>query len=384
MQRGARRGCASSTSRATCSWAWAARAWRPRSCAGPSASEPFHVLDSTHPAAVRALEEPHRPRRHALRRLLEVRDDARDALPSGLLLAQGRARSRRSPTPARSSRRSAASAASRPSSGESRRSAVATRLSRRSGSSRRRSWASTSSSSWKAPTEMQEACRDRQEPGPRARARARARLARGSRQGRRPGGERLRALAGAAPRRVDRARTARASSRRPASRPRARTARSARSRSAASGDLGAELYRWEFATAVAGTILEINPFDQPNVQEAKDRTLEVLSGHGQVPGTGTRPEGTAAVEELLAGAQPGDYIAVLAFIDPEREAELATARRAGEGHRLRRHGRPRARAICTRPASSTRAALRPGASSRSWTTRATSFRSPGGRSASAR
>ncbi len=87
-------------------------------------------------------------------------------------------------------------------------------------------------------------------------------------------------------------------------------------------ELGAELYRWEFATAVAGTILEINPFDQPNVQEAKDRTLEVLSGHGQVPGTGTRPEGTAAVEELLAGAQPGDYIAVLAFIDPEREGEL--------------------------------------------------------------
>jgi glucose-6-phosphate isomerase len=88
-------------------------------------------------------------------------------------------------------------------------------------------------------------------------------------------------------------------------------------------DLGAEFYRWEFATAVAGAILEINPFDQPNVQEAKDRTLEVLSGHGQVPGTGTRPEGTAAVDELLTGARPGDYIAVLAFIDPEREAELA-------------------------------------------------------------
>ena len=89
-------------------------------------------------------------------------------------------------------------------------------------------------------------------------------------------------------------------------------------------DLGSEFYRWEFATAVAGAILEINPFDQPNVQEAKDRTLEVLSGHGQVPGTGTRPEGPGAVEELLAGARPGDYIAVLAFIDPEREAELTS------------------------------------------------------------
>jgi transaldolase/glucose-6-phosphate isomerase len=86
--------------------------------------------------------------------------------------------------------------------------------------------------------------------------------------------------------------------------------------------LGAELYRWEFATAVAGTILEINPFDQPNVQEAKDRTLEVLSGHGQVPGTGARPEGPGALEELLSGARPGDYIAVLAFIDPAREDEL--------------------------------------------------------------
>ncbi|MGH3022295.1 MAG: glucose-6-phosphate isomerase [Gaiellaceae bacterium] len=86
-------------------------------------------------------------------------------------------------------------------------------------------------------------------------------------------------------------------------------------------DLGIEFYRWEFAVAVAGTILEINPFDQPNVQEAKDRTTEVLSGHvpGSDPGTG--PEGT--VEELLAGAQESDYIGIQAFVDPAREGELA-------------------------------------------------------------
>ena len=129
-------------------------------------------------------------------------------------------------------------------------------------------------------------------------------------------------------------------------------------------ELGAELYRWEFATAVAGTILEINPFDQPNVQEAKDRTLEVLSGHGQVPGTGTRPEGTEAVEELLAGAQPGDYIAVLAFIDPEREGGAATARGEGAEHRVRRHRRARpAVPALDRPAAQGRPAeraLRPG------------------------
>jgi transaldolase / glucose-6-phosphate isomerase len=84
-------------------------------------------------------------------------------------------------------------------------------------------------------------------------------------------------------------------------------------------DLGAEFYRWEFATAVAATLLEINPFDQPNVQEAKDRTTALLSGHdrGQTPDV---PEGD--VDDLLAGAQQGDYIAIQAFIDPEREASL--------------------------------------------------------------
>jgi transaldolase / glucose-6-phosphate isomerase len=85
-------------------------------------------------------------------------------------------------------------------------------------------------------------------------------------------------------------------------------------------ELGQEFYRWEFATAVAGSILEINPFDQPNVQEAKDRTNDVLSGHGSVPGTGTRP--LATVEELLGGAEPPEYVCIQAFIDPAREGEL--------------------------------------------------------------
>jgi hypothetical protein len=86
-------------------------------------------------------------------------------------------------------------------------------------------------------------------------------------------------------------------------------------------DLGAEFFRWELATAVAGSILGINPFDQPDVQAAKDRTQAILSS-SQVPGTvpGTGPKGS--VEELLDGAKPPHYVAILAFIDPEREAEL--------------------------------------------------------------
>jgi transaldolase / glucose-6-phosphate isomerase len=96
-------------------------------------------------------------------------------------------------------------------------------------------------------------------------------------------------------------------------------------------DTGIEFYRWEFAVAVAGSILGVNPFDQPNVQEAKDRTTDALSGQGPVPGTGTGPEGT--VEELLAGAAPPAYVAIQAFVDPAREAELeplvARARETG-------------------------------------------------------
>jgi len=86
-------------------------------------------------------------------------------------------------------------------------------------------------------------------------------------------------------------------------------------------DLGAEFFRWELATAVAGAILGINPFDQPNVQEAKDKTNEVLSGRGPgtVPGAG--PERT--VDDVLAQAREGNYVAIQAFIDPVREPELS-------------------------------------------------------------
>jgi transaldolase / glucose-6-phosphate isomerase len=84
-------------------------------------------------------------------------------------------------------------------------------------------------------------------------------------------------------------------------------------------DLGAEFYRWEFATAVAGAILGINPFDQPNVQEAKDRTSQILSGRGQDV-KGLTPEGD--VDSLLARAKPGDYVAIQAFVDPAEEERL--------------------------------------------------------------
>ena len=53
-------------------------------------------------------------------------------------------------------------------------------------------------------------------------------------------------------------------------------------------DLGAEFFRWEFATAVAGAVIGVDPFDQPNVQESKDNTKRLL---GEFKATGRLPEG---------------------------------------------------------------------------------------------
>ncbi len=93
-------------------------------------------------------------------------------------------------------------------------------------------------------------------------------------------------------------------------------------------ELGQEFFRWEFAVAVAGAFLEINPFDQPNVQEAKDRTSAILA-------SGVEPdlELSGSLEELLAAAHAGDYVAILAFVDPTpaNDAKLAAlAKRVGE------------------------------------------------------
>jgi transaldolase / glucose-6-phosphate isomerase len=85
-------------------------------------------------------------------------------------------------------------------------------------------------------------------------------------------------------------------------------------------ELAQEFFRWEFATAVAGAILGINPFDQPDVQSAKDKTRQILAS-GQDPLV--EPQGS--VEELFAQAQAGDYVAILAFVNPTAEAEAKLA-----------------------------------------------------------
>lgn len=110
-------------------------------------------------------------------------------------------------------------------------------------------------------------------------------------------------------------------------------------------DLGQEFFRWEIATATAGAILGVNPFDQPNVQESKIYTNQILK---KVTQDGGLPEmepilvedplhyyasqtekglmdentnGKLLLENFFALTKPGDFIALLAYLPEEKEIE---------------------------------------------------------------
>ena len=91
-------------------------------------------------------------------------------------------------------------------------------------------------------------------------------------------------------------------------------------------DLGAEFFRWEFATAVAGSILRINAFDQPNVQESKDNTSAVLADYqhqGALPPAESAP--FESLGEFLKQAEPGDYVAIMAYLPYDQATDHALA-----------------------------------------------------------
>jgi glucose-6-phosphate isomerase len=111
-------------------------------------------------------------------------------------------------------------------------------------------------------------------------------------------------------------------------------------------DLGGQFFQWELATAAAGLVLGIDPFDQPNVQESKDATRSLLDTHrrqGSLPQpaplvaeTGVAAYGDpgaigdepvsvdGAVRALVETVQAGDYVAILVYLpqDPDVEAKL--------------------------------------------------------------
>lgn len=108
-------------------------------------------------------------------------------------------------------------------------------------------------------------------------------------------------------------------------------------------DLGAQMFTWELATAIAGTRLQINPFDQPNVEAAKVLARQMVSAYqdqGELPGQKASIEiddlsiypdqnqitvGAVSVKQIikrfLGEAEPGAYIALQAYIQPTPQAE---------------------------------------------------------------
>jgi transaldolase/glucose-6-phosphate isomerase len=87
-------------------------------------------------------------------------------------------------------------------------------------------------------------------------------------------------------------------------------------------DLGRIFFFAEFGTAVAGWVLGINPFDQPNVQEAKDNTAKVLA----MPEPPTLPVADDnTLKELIAGAAPPNYVAIMGYVKPSEEFDAAIA-----------------------------------------------------------
>ena len=90
-------------------------------------------------------------------------------------------------------------------------------------------------------------------------------------------------------------------------------------------DLAAEFFRWEVATALAGHLLKIHPFDQPNVQESKDNTarvLETIQSTGRLP-TQTTATAAQASAQLKRQCRPGAYVAILAYMTPSSKIEQA-------------------------------------------------------------
>jgi glucose-6-phosphate isomerase len=102
-------------------------------------------------------------------------------------------------------------------------------------------------------------------------------------------------------------------------------------------DIGAEFVRWEVATALSGIVLGIDPFDQPNVEEAKTNTRAVLSAFegGKKTADGNDAMGvsdeaalTAALKAHLGKLAPNGYCSIQAYVaqTPERDAALSKLR----------------------------------------------------------
>jgi hypothetical protein len=118
---------------------------------------------------------------------------------------------------------------------------------------------------------------------------------------------------------------------------------------AVNGPLGAQFLAWEYATTVAGRLLGVDPFDQPDVAAGRDDTARLLDSpavderpafvDGPIKGYGADLGGASTVEEalgwLLSRIDPDGYLGVLAFLDREADAGLGVIRDRLADHTVR-------------------------------------------------
>jgi transaldolase / glucose-6-phosphate isomerase len=106
-----------------------------------------------------------------------------------------------------------------------------------------------------------------------------------------------------------------------------------RFRLASPTDLGREFFRWELAIAACGELLEVDPFDQPDVEHAKDLARQAMDPRAPTPaddrsyGAYLGPTGreTPELRRWLESVRPGDYLAIQAFLAPGPATDAALA-----------------------------------------------------------
>ncbi len=104
-------------------------------------------------------------------------------------------------------------------------------------------------------------------------------------------------------------------------------------------NLGGQFFVWEFAIAVAGYVLGINPFDQPNVESAKVQTRELVTTYQKsktLPKNDLQPITWPTIQKFTGQSQAGDYIALQAYMKPSAElANTFEALRSALSHKTK-------------------------------------------------
>lgn len=91
-------------------------------------------------------------------------------------------------------------------------------------------------------------------------------------------------------------------------------------------DLGGQFFLWEMATAVAGHILDVQPFDQPDVEAAKVLAREMVASYkerGELKDDERAQWGPESLRQFLSAGREGDYVAIQAYLPPSTSADDA-------------------------------------------------------------